>query len=91
MTMVASPGRLQVAAFWMDLYRMSQGNSHKMMGHPSPLSGWGRTSPSATNVAAPQSVDISLYALLTSNGPGTPSPGDPFVPVDGNPRALRTR
>ena len=55
---------------------MSQGNSHKMMGHPRLLSGWGRTSPSATNVAAPQSVDM-VSALLTSNGPGTPSPVTP--------------
>ena len=57
---------------------MSPGNSDKMSGDSIPrlLSGWGRTSPSASNVTAPHSVEM-VSALLCPHCSGPPSPETP--------------
>ena len=60
---------------------MSQGNSHKMMGHPRLLSGWGRTSPSASQCNGTPKCRHGLCSF-DLEWPWHTLPGDPFVPVE---------
>lgn len=53
--------------------RWSPQPGHENMGPARLLSGWGRTSPSASNVAAPNNVEM-LADFLTSGNPAMPHP-----------------
>ena len=60
--------------------RPSPQPGHEKVGHARLLSGWGRTSPSASNVAAPDDVEM-LADFLTSGDPAMPCPLNPSLRV----------